>query len=408
MNAPKPASSSVNVQFLGFVTDAENHKILQQFVLARGWDEGRARMGNIDEAVSYLSSHPTPDFLLVDVKDAAEAPSALDKLADVCASHVKVIVTSTVDEFSFFRWLKDIGVHHYLLKPFTVENLTEVLSQPVETGAKPVQSNKEGKLITVLGTRGGVGASTLALNLASAFSMVRDINTGLLDLEPHWGTISLMMDLEPGRGLRDALAKPDRVDSLFMERVMLKYAPNFAILSSEEPLDETITVHPDAAGALLKESRQKFDMVVADLPHHINSFTQDMLKASNQIVIATELTLVSLRDAMRLSDYVKGKLGIKQVHFVANRQGMLPKSEIPQGEFEKSLGVPFLGVIPFEAEHYAKMAGSHLAVDKKAHSPMAKAVVGLADKLHPPLLKENGHNGPAKAKKTWKWLSIKD
>ncbi|MBM3617801.1 MAG: hypothetical protein FJX23_04575 [Alphaproteobacteria bacterium] len=374
---------SASPSFLGFVNDPANLAVLQQFVKSQGWDASRAQLGDADGAVAYLASHPTPDFLLVEIKDAASAPAALDKLADVCAPNVKVIVTSTVDEFSFFRWLKDIGVHHYLLKPLTVEALAESIT--VQSTAEPSKSpvvEKEGELIAVIGTRGGVGASSLALNLASAFSDVIGRQTALLDLEPQWGTISLMLDLEPGRGLRDALAKPDRIDSLFMERVMLRYSPTLSVLSSEEPLDEIITTHPDAASALLRETRKKFSVVIADLPHAMSGFTLDVLKAADQVVIATELSIISLRDAMRLHDFLKTKLGLKHIHFVANRQGMLPKYELPAAEFEKSLGTKLSASIPFDGENLTSMASGNLAVSQKTQShPLAKAVIALARKL---------------------------
>lgn len=377
----KPAASP---SFLGFVNDPANLQVLQQFVKSQGWDASRAQLGDADGAVAYLASHPTPDFLLVEIKDAASAPAALDKLADVCAPNVKVIVTSTVDEFSFFRWLKDIGVHHYLLKPLTVESLAESITvQEATDGAKASVVEKEGELIAVIGTRGGVGASSLALNLASAFSDVIGTQTALLDLEPQWGTISLMLDLEPGRGLRDALAKPDRIDSLFMERVMLRYSPTLSVLSSEEPLDEIITTHPDAANALLRETRHKFPLVIADLPHNLNGFTLDFLRAASHVVIATELSIISLRDAMRLHDFLKTKLGLKHIHFVANRQGMLPKYELPQAEFEKSLGTKLAGTIPFDGESLTMLASGNLAVSQKTQShPLAKAVIALARKLN--------------------------
>lgn len=235
-----------------------------------------------------------------------------------------------------------------------------------------------------MGTRGGVGASTVSLNLAAAIGDLHREHTALLDLEPQWGTVSLMLDLEPGRGLRDALGKPDRIDTLFMERVMLKHSDCLSVLSSEEPLDENITIHPDAANALLNETRKKYSMTVADLPRDTGGFCTDVLKAADHVVIVCELTLFSLRDAMRLNDYLKEKLQLKRIHFVANRQGMLSKYEMRRAEFEKSLGQTLYGVVPFDLEAYGKMASGEVPVSKKTHSPMAKALMEIADLLHKP------------------------
>lgn len=374
-----------NPTLLAFVPDEESLAVLQRFAQSKGWGTDCAHQGDVDDAVAYLADHPTPDFLLVDVPSAEDAPDALDKLADVCDPNVRVIVTSTVDEYSFFRWLTEIGVHHYLLKPLTEENLELAIQEhDAEPGSPSAKPEKKGKLITVMGTRGGVGASTVSLNLAAAIGDLHREHTALLDLEPQWGTISLMLDLEPGRGLRDALAKPDRIDTLFMERVMLKYSDCLSVLSSEEPLDEHITTHHDAAHALLDETRKKYSMVVADLPRDISDFTTDALKAADHVVIVCELTLFSLRDAMRLNDYFKEKLKLKRVHFVANRQGMLNKYEMPRAEFEKSLGEKLYGVVPFDLEAYGKMASGEVPVSKKTHSPMAKSLMEMADLLHKP------------------------
>lgn len=367
--------------FLAFVPDSESHSVLQRFVLAQGWNADCAQKGTVEDAVAFLASHPSPDFLMVDIPDAESASELLDKLADVCDPKVKVIVTSAVDEYSFFRWLTDIGVHHYLLKPLTEEALENAITAtPVQTEA--AKTEKLGKLYAVMGTRGGVGASTVSLNLAATISMLHHTSTGLLDLEPQWGTISLMLDLEPGRGLRDALAKPDRIDGLFMERVMLKFKENFSILSSEEPLDEPITTHPQAAEALITESRKKFAVTIADLPRDVSLFSQAFLKAADHIVIVTELTLIGLRDAMRLNDFLKEKLGVKRVHFVANRSGMLPKYEMKVADFEKSLNSKFYGIIPFDLEAYGKMATGDVEVAKKHPSAMGKALITIADLLH--------------------------
>lgn len=382
-SSPSPINSTKSATMLAFVPDSESLSVLQRFALAQGWNTDCAKKGTVNDAVAYLADHPTPDFLLVDVPTADDAPDALDKLADVCDPNVKVIVTSTVDEYSFFRWLTEIGVHYYLLKPLTEENLQLALSATHEP-ASGEKAEKKGKLIALMGARGGVGTSTVALNLAAAIGDVHGEHTALLDLEPQWGTSSLMLDLEPGRGLREALAKPDRIDSLFMERVMLKYSEHLSVLSSEEPFDEQIIFHEDAASSLLDESRKKYPMTLVDVQRDLNPFTLEVLQAADRVIIVTELTLISLRDAMRLNDFLKEKLGLKQVHFIANRQGMISKYEMPRAEFEKSLGTKLYGVIPFDLEAYGKMASGELPVSKKTQSPMAKALIAVADMLHHP------------------------
>ena len=109
------------------------------------------------------------------------------------------------------------------------------------------QATKRHISTAVIGTRGGVGASTLATSLAWLFSADDKMPTALLDLDVHFGTGALALDLEPGRGLTDAIENPGRIDGLFIERAMIRANDHLAILSAEAPMNSPLT----AARALL-------------------------------------------------------------------------------------------------------------------------------------------------------------
>lgn len=400
-----PASSANSPSFLAFVNDSENLSVMQGFVQAQGWNTSHVIKGDIHDAIDYLDTHPTPEFLLVDVATAAEAADALDRLADLCEPTTRVIVTSTVDEFSFFQWLTQIGVHHYLLKPLNDEALKRAFSHSEPATAKGTDAKKQGKLVAVMGVRGGVGSSTIALNLSAVLSAKHQLHTALLDLEPQWGTASLMLDLEPGRGLREALAKPDRIDALFMERVLLKYNDHLSLLSSEEPFDEEIVIHDEAAETLLRETRQKFDIVVADMPRELTHFTKSVLASADHVILVSELSLTCLRDAMRLADYLRTKLKVRKVHLVASRTGLFGKYEMPAADFEKTLDMKFTGQVPFDTELYAKITNGKIPALEKADSPMAKSMQALAESVHH---QKSGKEQPAAAKpKLMKWIKGK-
>lgn len=381
--AAEPTFSKKAPMFVAFVDDADSLKTLKKFAAANGLATTHLHKGNVADAVAYLADKASPEILLIDIPSADEASAALDKLADVCDPNTRVLVTSTVDEFSFYRWLMDIGVHQYLLKPFTEEMLKTATAEP--PASPPIDSKTEasqGKLIAVLGSRGGVGTTTVALNLAAIMADHHQLKTLVLDMQPQWGTVSLMLDLEPGRGLREALAKPERVDGLFMDRVMLKYNEHLSILSSEEPFDEQVIISPGAAEALLKQTRQKFDIIIADLPRELSDFTQTFLREADHVIVITELSLPGLRDAMRLSDYLTKHLKVKDLHFAANRQGMIPKFEMPVAEFEKSLKATLKVNIPFDLDAYGKMASGELPIDARSPGALAKALFVLAETFH--------------------------
>ena len=376
-----PTSVDTPFTFLAFVSDAESHSTLTAYALTHELETESIQQGSIEDAIAHLQSNPSPDFLLVDVKGADDAADALDQLADVCDPSVKVLVTSTVDEFSFYQWLRDIGVHAYLLKPLTEAAIHQALHSASNLPASHELAH-HGKVIAFVGARGGVGASTLALSTAAVLADGHKLNTVALDLEPQWGTLSLMLDLEPGRGLREALASPDRIDSLFLDRVLLKYNENLTILSSEEPFDTAITIHPQAAETLLEEVSQKYPVTVVDTPRELTPFSRAILSRADHIVIVAEPTLVSLRDAIRLQEFAKHTLEAKHIHVVINRTGLVTKYDVPAKDIEKSLRGKPVATIPFDAGVFGAIAGGDLPpLGKSNASPFAAGINTLVDAL---------------------------
>ncbi len=220
-----------------------------------------------------------------------------------------------------------------------------------------------------MGTRGGVGATTVTLNLAGIIADLSKKQVALVDIDPQEGSIALMLDIEPSRGLRDALEKPDRIDSLFIERVMSKPLKNLAVLSAEESLHDRINIHDDAADTLLKEVREKFDVVVLDIPRYLSPFARQCLKQADHVVLVTELTLLSLRDALRLGDLMRETLKIKPAVIVANRVGFAPKQEMQPVDFEKGVGTKIARSIPFAPELFMQIGVSNEIPPLKMKSP---------------------------------------
>lgn len=373
--------------FIAFVPDAESAAQLQQFSTAKGWSNAVIHQGDIEAAITYLKGSPSPDVLLIDVASAESAPAAFDRLADVCEPGVKVIVTGKVNEYSFYCWLVDMGISSYLLKPLTVAALdaaykkaTDILPPaPVATATQAAQVAS--KVISIIGARGGSGATTVATNLAWILSHQLAQKTALLDFDPQLGTVALSLDLEPGRGLREALEKPERIDGLFMDRVMVKVDDNLSILSTEEGVEEQINANEAAAEALFRQTRPKYSHIVVDVPRVLSPFTRFALKASDHVICVTELSLMGLRESLRYLEYCRDVLKIAPPIFVANRVGVAGKHQMPQSEFEKGLGVKVEYVIPLVLDAHAAATEGKVLAEKTKNSPAVKAFHTLAQRF---------------------------
>lgn len=386
MSTPPGPSITSNARpaFLAFVTDAASLKAAREFAEARHWQNAVSE-GTIATAIERLSQQPSPEVLVVEIPDPAAAPELLDKLADVCDPGVKVIAAGTVNEYSFYCWLMEIGISGYLLEPFTsatIEAAWHKASEPAETRAKQVPS-QEGKVVALLGTRGGVGVTTLAANIAHLVSSQSKKPTVLLDLDPHQGACPMTLDLEPGRGLREALEKPDRIDGMFLERVTVKYDQYLSVIGTEEALEENILWQESAADALLRETRKKYAYVIVDMPRQYNPLTRAILSRSDTVLMVTETTLLGLRDALRLQDLLKDKLKIKPPVIVASKTGLSPKHEMTRANFDKALGAKISHMVPFSQEVLMSAAAGELVVQKSVQCPAAQALYHIAAQIAP-------------------------
>ena len=367
---------------MAFAADEKDIAVIKEFAVSKQWAESDVHKGNIKTAIEFLKKHPSPLLLLVELPSASEAPDLLDELANVCDPDTKVITTGMVNEYSFYCWLMDLGIFSYMLKPMTVEALELNYEKSIAPPGGPRHGKAPGKVVAVIGTRGGVGASAISLNLSGIIASHSRKQIVLVDVDPHEGTLALALDIEPSRGMRDALEKPDRIDSLFIERIMSKPLKNLSVISAEETLHQVVETSEIAANAFVKELRDKFDIVVLDIPRHLNGYTRQCLKLADHVVMVTELTLFSLRDALRLSDALKETFKLQPALIVVNRAGIMPKHEMQVADFEKGVGAKIVQKIPFAPELFAQI-GSEIPALKNGKHVAVKPLVALAEQLFP-------------------------
>ncbi|MDX2096006.1 MAG: AAA family ATPase [Alphaproteobacteria bacterium] len=357
-----PASGTLgHTQFMVFA-NAASGDAARATSKELGFTHTHMAEGTVDEAVAYLSQHPSPEILLVEIGDAEAAPAQLDALADVVNLHTKVLVTGTVDSIRFYHWLSDLGIDGYLLQPFTATELKHAIAKGSIKKAEALEekAGEAKKVIAVIGARGGVGTTLMASNLAALFARNHHQPTALVDLDPYFGCAALSLDLEPGRGLRDALEKPDRVDALFLERVMVKPFANLGVLSAEEPLMDVIKAQDNAGEMIFAALREKFSIMVVDLPRQMNPLTRQVLAMADHVIIVAEPQITSLRDTLRLKDYLVDTLKRPVPQVILNRVGLSAANELSAKEFAKNYGHAPVAQFAFLHEVVAQTAQGEL------------------------------------------------
>ncbi|WP_395331674.1 pilus assembly protein CpaE [Novosphingobium sp. BL-8H] len=352
MNAPwKSGGPTGRDQFAAYLCDEASLDVLRPIAIEMGWQPEKCNKGGLRNAVQSLAITASPNILLVDLSESGDPLNDINALAEVCEPGTVVVAVGQVNDVRLYRDLIASGIHDYLLKPLSPSQVRDSLAQAQAVFTAPRSHDggitKPHIATAVIGTRGGVGASTLATSLAWLFSADNKLPTALLDLDIHFGTGALVLDLEPGRGLTDAIENPSRIDGLFIERAMIRANDNLAILSAEAPISAPLMTDGSAFVQLEEEFRQAFEMTVIDLPRNMLINFPQLVADVNVVVLATELTLASARDTIRMLSWLKAHAPHARVIVVANKiQSGL--AEISKADFEASIETRIQLSIPYD------------------------------------------------------------
>ncbi|MBT0669460.1 pilus assembly protein CpaE [Novosphingobium profundi] len=360
MNAPwKTGAGNGRDQFAAYLCDEASLDVIRPIVMEMGWQPEKCNKGGLRNAIQSLSITASPNILMVDLSESGDPLSDINALAEVCEPGTIVISVGQVNDVRLYRDLIASGIHDYLLKPLSPAQVRDSLAQAQMVYASPKSSDPNAASqhvsTAVIGTRGGVGASTIATSLAWLFSADAKLPTALLDLDIHFGTGALCLDLEPGRGLTDAIENPSRIDGLFIERAMIRANDNLAILSAEAPISSPLMTDGAAFMQLEEEFREAFDTTVIDMPRNMLINFPQLVADVNVVVLVTEYTLASARDSIRILSWLKANAPHSRVIVVANKvQSAI--SEISKSDFEASIEARIALSIPYDAKAAALAA----------------------------------------------------
>ncbi len=376
---PAIEPSAGRAPFMGFATDEVTRALLDKVAGEHGWG-GAVREGGVAEAASTLAGLATPSLLVIDLTDADDPLADMAALAEVCDAGTRVVALGTVNDVGLFRDLMASGVQDYLLKPVSAESLAAAMARPVaptaveDTGG---EGTGVGKVIAVVGARGGAGASTVAVNTAWLMAHEQGLRVALVDLDLYFGTAALALDLEPGCGFREALENPDRIDGLFIERAMVRAADRLFVLGAEEDLGNRFSFDPAALDRLLETLRADFDCVVVDLPRFAARSQAALLAPPAAVVVVSDPSLAGMRDTARLVAVVKATAPEAAVKVLLNRVGAAKVGELTKDDFERGAELSVDAVIPWDVKAAAASAGVGKAMAEVA--ARAKPVAVLRD-----------------------------
>ncbi len=376
-------SEHAAAECVAFVGDNQTHDVVEA-VARQFFDEPYVRDGGSQQALDYLAEAPTPTVLIVDIGESSAPLTAMLSLTAAFSEQTRLIGIGTINDINLYREMVGAGITDYLIKPVTEKALAAALCRtedtPAAAAATETGTDKVNK-IAVIGSRGGVGASAIAVNLAWLISQERGQKTALIDLDLEFGTVALSLDLEPTRGLREALESPNRIDSLFIESATAKLTEKLSVMATEETLAHQIEYNPDAIDILFDTVGRSNTCIVADVPRSAYTVRQRVFEDCSKILVVTDLTLSGLRDTMRLITGIEEVAPGRLVYIVANRTGGKYQAMTTK-DFQKALGHKVNFVVPDDPKTFNLAANNGKPIAQiQTKNPVSKAIRKIAEEM---------------------------
>ena len=342
--------------------------------------QARVQMGGPAAAVEAFRGAPTPNVIVLEtVRDSSVLIANLDALAESCDPGTKVVVIGHVNDIQLYRELIRRGVSDYLVAPFGVLDLLRTLSELYAASG----SATLGRTIAVVGAKGGVGASTVAHNVAWAIARNLDASTVIADLDIAFGTAGLDFNQDPPQGIADAVFAPERLDANMLDRLLSRCSENLSLLAAPAMLDRTIDLGEDAFDLLFDLLRTSVPCIVLDVPHLWTGWAKRALVGADEVAIVAAPELASLRNAKNLVDLLRAaRPNDAMPRLILNQVGLPKRPEIEAAEFAKALGIEVMSSIPFDAQLFGTAANNgQMIAEVQSGSKVADAFVQIGTAL---------------------------
>jgi pilus assembly protein CpaE len=315
----------------------------------------KIQMGGMTAAIEAYRAAPTPNVIVLETDGRTDILAGLDQLATVCDSGTRVVVIGRINDVMLYRELVRRGVSDYVIAPVTaidvVRSICNLFSAP--------EAKAVGRIIAVVGAKGGVGASTIAHNVAWAIARDLTMDSVVADLDLAFGTAGLDYNQDPPQGIADAVFSPDRVDTAFVDRLLSKCTDHLSLLAAPATLDRVYDFGVEAFDAIFDTLRATMPCIVLDIPHQWSGWTKRALVSADDILIVAAPDLANLRNTKNIFDLLKAsRPNDRPPLYCLNQVGVPKRPEINGGEFAKAIESQPIVTIPFDPQVFGSAANN--------------------------------------------------
>jgi pilus assembly protein CpaE len=340
----------------------------------------KVHMGGVATALEFYQTAPTPNLIILESRrEPRELIEALRQLAEYCDPSTKVVVIGHYNDVWLYRELIRSGISEYVVAPISMADIVGVISSIfIDPEAEPI-----GRSIAFIGAKGGVGSSTIAHNLAWSMSTLFGSEVVVADLDLPFGTANINFDQDPAQGIAEAVFAPERIDEVYLDRLLAQCAQHLSLLAAPSTLDRVYDFDADAFAHLIDTAQRSAPLLVLDVPHAWNGWTKSTLTRADEIVITATPELANLRNTKNLVDMLK-KLRPNDgpPKLIINQAGIPKRPEITPVDFAEPLGIQPMAVIPFDPQLFGNSSNNgRMLGEMDAKHPIVQMVNEMAHVL---------------------------
>jgi pilus assembly protein CpaE len=313
-----------------------------------------------------------PDVIVVDARDRSTMPAELSVIKRQHPATGVLVVLRRLDGALVVDAMR-AGAGECVAEPITREELSAALARL----ALQRPAGFRGDVFAVIGAKGGVGATTVAVNVATVLDRLQPSSTLLMDLHPTYGDAAIFLGVEPRFSTLDALENMHRMDGSFLRTLMTQTKSGLNLLASS---DHAVSPAVDVARvrSLIDLAANEFRYLVLDVPR-ADAAVLDSLEAASKVVVVANQDVATIRSAARMAGALEQRYGKDRVSVVISRYDA--RAEIGQADVERVIGRPVTHLFPnnYDTALASLNNGRPLVLDN--HTKLASAFTTFADRL---------------------------
>jgi pilus assembly protein CpaE len=340
----------------------------------------KVHMGGIPTAIEFYQTAPTPNLMILESRsEPKELIQQLTALSEHCDPSSKVVVVGHYNDVGLYRELIRSGISEYVIAPVSMADIVGVISLIfIDPEAEPL-----GRAVAFIGAKGGVGSSTMAHNAAWAMSSLFKSEVMVADLDLAFGTANINFDQDPAQGIAEAVFSPERIDEVYLDRLLAQCAEHLSLLAAPSTLDRIYDFDPDAFSQVIETAQRSAPMLVLDVPHVWSGWSKNTLTRADEIVITATPELANLRNTKNLVDMLKRlRPNDAPPKLILNQVGVPKRPEISVQDFAEPLGIMPMAVVPFEPLLFGNAANNgRMLGEMDAKNPVVATINEVAHVL---------------------------